>query len=392
MRAKDRGQPEGRPTAQVQCKVAAAGTFFLINKLVLENLKHRWVRTLLSATAVGVQVTMILTLVGISFGMLEDMGRRSRGAGADILIRPPGSSIIGLSTAPMPEKILDFVRKLPYVSVATGTAVYPIGGTNTVTGIDLESFTQMSGGFRYLKGGPFENPDDVIVDEHWARQSRLKAGSRVTFMNREWRVSGIVEPGKLARIFVPLKVVQELSANTGKLTMILVKLDSQESLDRAIVELKKELPGYQIYSIEEFVSQISVNNVPGLKAFIYVIIGISIVVGFLVVFLSMYTAVLERTREIGILKALGATPGLILGILVRETIILAFIGSVAGIGLTYGTRWAIMNYVPGSLTQIIVVSWWPVAAAVALTGSLLGALYPGWKAARQDAIEALAYE
>lgn len=364
----------------------------MINKLVLENLKHRWVRTLLSATAVGVQVTMILTLVGISFGMLEDMGRRSRGAGADILIRPPGSSIIGLSTAPMPEKILDFVRKLPYVSVATGTAVYPIGGTNTVTGIDLESFTQMSGGFRYLKGGPFENPDDVIVDEHWARQSRLKAGSRVTFMNREWRVSGIVEPGKLARIFVPLKVVQELSANTGKLTMILVKLDSQESLDRAIVELKKELPGYQIYSIEEFVSQISVNNVPGLKAFIYVIIGISIVVGFLVVFLSMYTAVLERTREIGILKALGATPGLILGILVRETIILAFIGSVAGIGLTYGTRWAIMNYVPGSLTQIIVVSWWPVAAAVALTGSLLGALYPGWKAARQDAIEALAYE
>jgi putative ABC transport system permease protein len=174
--------------------------------------------------------------------------------------------------------------------------------------------------------------------------------------------------------------------------MILVKLDPAASLDVAVGNLKKELPGYQIYSIEEFVSQISVNNVPGLKAFIYLIIGISIIVGFLVVFLSMYTAVLERTREIGILKAMGATPGLILGILVRETVILALIGSAAGILLTYGTRWAVMNYVPGSLTQIIVPSWWPAAAGVALVGSLLGSLYPGWKAARQDAIEALAYE
>lgn len=364
----------------------------MINKLVFENLKHRWVRTLLSATAVGVQVTMILTLVGVSLGMLEDMGRRSRGAGADILIRPPGSSIIGLTSAPIPEKILDFVRALPHVAVATGTAVYPIGGVNSVTGVDLAEFSRMSGGFRYLKGGPFRAPGDVIVDEYWARQNKLDVGSPMRFMNRSWRVCGIVEPGKLARIFVPLKILQELSANTGKLTMVYVKLDEPQNLNAAMAALKKALPDYQIYSIEEFVSQISVNNVPGLKTFISVVIGISILVGFLVVFLSMYTAVLERTREIGILKSLGATPGMIVGILVRETVLLALIGSAAGILLSFATRWAIMNYVPGSLNQVIVPQWWPIAAAVALAGSLLGALYPGWKAATQDAIEALSYE
>lgn len=364
----------------------------MINKLVFENLKHRWVRTLLSATAVGVQVTMILTLVGVSLGMLEDMGRRSRGAGADILIRPPGSSIIGLTSAPIPEKILDFVRALPHVAVATGTAVYPIGGVNSVTGVDLAEFSRMSGGFRYLKGGPFRAPDDVIVDEYWAKQNKLDVGSPMRFMNRSWRVCGIVEPGKLARIFVPLKILQELSANTGKLTMVYVKLDDPQNLNAAMAALKKALPDYQIYSIEEFVSQISVNNVPGLKTFISVVIGISILVGFLVVFLSMYTAVLERTREIGILKSLGATPGMIVGILVRETVLLALIGSAAGILLSFATRWAIMNYVPGSLNQVIVPQWWPIAAAVALAGSLLGALYPGWKAATQDAIEALSYE
>lgn len=364
----------------------------MINKLVLENLKHRWIRTLLSAMAVGVQVTMILTLVGLSFGMIDDFTERSRGVGADILIRPPGSSIIGMTASPIPEKLLDFVRTIPHVALATGTTVHPIGGTNTVTGIDLENFSKMSGGFRYLEGGPFQGPDDVIVDAYWAKQQKLHAGSSTTFMNHTWNVSGIVEPGKLARMFLPIRRLQDLSANTGKLSMIYVKLDNQSNLGVTMDAVKKALPDYQIYSIEEFVSLVSIDNVPALKPFIYVVIGVSVIVGFLVVFLSMYTAVLERTREIGILKALGATPNTILGILVRETVILSVIGTIAGILFSFGTRWAIMNYVPGSLTQIIVPTWWPISALVSLAGSLLGALYPGWKAARQDAIEALSYE
>src|ERR1035438_5547540 len=75
-----------------------------------------------------------------------------------------------------------------------------------------------------------------------------------------------------------------------------------------------------------------------IQNFTKVVIGIAVVVGFLVVFLSMYTAVLERTREIGILKALGASPGYVLGILLRETVLLAVIGSIAGILMTYGVE------------------------------------------------------
>ena len=60
----------------------------MINKLVLENLKHRPVRTMLSISAIAIEVTMILTLVGLSRGMLDESARRARGVGADIWIRP----------------------------------------------------------------------------------------------------------------------------------------------------------------------------------------------------------------------------------------------------------------------------------------------------------------
>jgi len=364
----------------------------LINKLVVQNLKHRPVRTLLSVLAIGVEVTMMLTLVGLSQGMLEDSARRARGVGADIIVRSPGTSVISLSSASMPQKILDFFARQPHVRMTTGTVVYPVGGINTVTGIDLDEFNRMSGGFKYLKGGPFERPDDIIVDEFYAAQNKLSTGSTVKLLNHDWRVCGIVEAGKLARIVIPRAKLQDLVGATGKLSQIFLKLDNPSSTDQVLASLKKQLPDYPMYSIEELVSLYSVSSVPGLSAFIGVIIGLSIVVGFLVVFLAMYTAVLERTREVGILKALGASPAYVLNIIFRETALLAVAGSVVGIVLAYGTRWAIMTLIPASLTQKIVPRWWPIAGGIAIVGALLGSMYPAWKAARQDAIEALSYE
>ncbi len=364
----------------------------MINKLVIENLKYRPMRTALSVVAVGLEVTMILSLVGLCQGMLEDSARRARGVGADIWVRPGGSSVISFSAPSIPQKMTVFLERQPHVEVVTGNLVHPIGGVDTVTGIDLAAFKRMNGGFRYLAGGPFERGGDILVDEYYARQRNLALGSPLRILNRDWRVCGIVEPGKLARLIVPLDVLQELTANTGKLSQIFVKLDRPEELQPVIASLKAQLPNYQIYSIEEFTSLFTVENVPGLRAFISIVIGLAVVVGFLVVFLSMYTAVLERTREIGILKALGASPAYVLRIIVRETALLAVTGSLVGVGLSYVTRWVILAVVPASLSQVIVFGWWPIAAGIALGGALLGSAYPGWRAARQDPIEALAYE
>lgn len=365
----------------------------MINKLVFENLKHRWVRTVLSAIVIGVQVTTILTLVGLSQGMLQDSARRARGVGAEILLRPEGASSFTLASAQINEKFVNLVSKQPHVQIALGTVIAQIFGLTTMAGVDLDKFVMMSGGFKYLEGGPPTTPDDILVDDYYQRESKVKAGQTIKLLNHDWRVAGVVEEGKLSHLIASEDRLQELTGNRGRVTQIWVKVDNPSNTQMVISQLNQLLKGdLHAISINELTSLYSVNSLPPLKAFINIVIGLSIIVGFLVVFLSMYTAVLERTREIGVLKALGAKPATIVDILVRETIVLALAGSAIGILLTFGAKGLIMTLVPASIQVVDVPDWWPTAAAIAIVGALLGAIYPGMKAAKQDAIEALAYD
>ncbi len=255
-----------------------------------------------------------------------------------------------------------------------------------------------TGGFKFLEGGPLVNDDDIIVDEFYAKQKKIHPGDHLTLINHSWRVAGVFESGKLARILVKLDVLQRLTGSEGHISAVYLKLKDPAQADAFVDRLKHELnpedpdKGYQIYTVDSFTSQLSLNSVAMLKDFIYVVIGIASIVGFIVVFMAMYTAVLERTREIGILKAVGAGPGYILNILFRETIMLAVIGTATGIVLTYGTQWLMLHAVPASLVQETVYKWWPIAAAIAIFGALLGTIVPAMRAVKQDATEALSYE
>jgi putative ABC transport system permease protein len=364
----------------------------LLNKLVLSNLAHRPVRTILSVLAIAIEVTMILTLVGVSYGTLHSAARRAEGVGADIAIRPVGSSIMSLSSAPMSDRLPGVLSTDPHIALATGIMVQPLAGFDSITGLNLDEFNKMSGGFHYLQGGPFAQDSDVLVDEYYAREKHLHVGDTLQLINHTWRVAGIYEGGKLARICVKLSALQEYTGNPHKISQVYLKLDDKNQIHPVLDALKLKLPGYQIYSMEELVSMLSVSNVGMLKNFINVVIGIAGIVGFIVVFMAMYTAVLERTREIGILKSVGSSSSLILGLLFRETIVLALVGTVLGILLTYGTQWLMQDVVPNSLTQETVYAWWPISAAIAIIGALLGTVVPGIKAVQQDATEALSYE
>jgi putative ABC transport system permease protein len=262
-----------------------------------------------------------------------------------------------------------------------------------VNGVDLDRFTKMSGGFNYLEGGPFQGPDDVIIDRFYAEQRKKHAGDTLELLNRPWHISGIFEGGKLAHVLVPVKTLQELDQVGTKYSQVLLKLDNPANTNAVVEDLQKKLPDYPIISMDEVTTQIQASvNKQGLSAFIAVIVGIGVVIGFAVVCLSMYMAVLQRTREIGILKSLGGSKGFILAIILTEALMLGAGGTALGILMSFGARQIIEALQPASFQMEIVYSWWPRVLGITVAAALLGALYPGLTAAAHDPIEALAYE
>jgi putative ABC transport system permease protein len=347
---------------------------------------------MLSILLIAGPVTMILTLIGMSHGFVDESKKRYAGVGADILLRSPNSSLMGFSSAALPAKVVEKLAGEPHVAQATGIVVQPTAGFDSIQGIDIAAFNKMSGGFTFVEGHSFQAPNDILLDTYEATQRHVHADATIKVLNHDWHVAGIVEPGKLGHQFVQLSVLQDLLSEPGKLTQIYIKLDDKSSTDQVMAYLRRKYDGYPIFSMQELQTLLSVDSIPMVSTFINVVIGIGIVFGFGVVSLSMYMAVLQRTREIGILKSLGATKALVMELILAEAFILGLGGTIVGILLSFVSRAVMQAVAPASFPQAIVPDWWPIAGAIAMGAALLGALYPGMMAVRQDPIEALAYE
>jgi putative ABC transport system permease protein len=364
-------------------------------KMVVSNLLHRPARTIISILAIALEVGMVMLVVGMTTGMLNETSRRIEGVGADILVQPPNSSfLLGVTNAPMPIKIGDYLQeKVPHIlHVAPVLLQFNIGGgINIIYGIDIEQFNQVSGGFVYHSGGPFVRPDDIIVDDLYAKANRLTVGKTLNLLNHTFHICGIVEHGKGARLFIPIKTAEEMAGTEDKASIIFIKCTDPGYIEDVVNNIHQVLPKYEVRSIPDFMSQYTSNNLPTLNTFITAMISVAIGIGFLVIFLSMYTTITERTREIGILKSLGASKAYIMEVILREAAILCLVGIVAGEVGTVVVRRMFETYFP-TLYILLTPQWGLYAALLALAGTLLGAAYPALRAASLDPVDALAYE
>jgi putative ABC transport system permease protein len=236
-----------------------------------------------------------------------------------------------------------------------------------------------------------QDPNDILIDDVYSRSKKVKVDQTLHILEHDFHVAGIVEHGKGARLFVLMPTLQEMAGARDKASIFYVKCDRPDHTPAVADEIRDLLPKYEVRPLKDFLTLMTSSNLPGLAAFINVMIGIAVAIGFLVIFLSMYTTIIERTREIGVLKSLGASKSYIVQIVLSETTLLCFAGVIGGVGLSYLMRAIFIRLFP-SLTILITPGWIARAGLIAILGGLLGASYPAWMASRKDPVEALSYE
>jgi putative ABC transport system permease protein len=360
-------------------------------QLVWSNLKVRPIRTGLCVVAVAIQVVLILLIVGMIHGVVAEWGQRVEGVGADVLVRPPNSSVFfAFSTAMMQQSDESKIAAVPEVKqVAPVLVLMDTHTMDIIYGIDYSSFNALGRGFLFEQGGPFRGPNDVIVDDIKAKTHNYHVGETIEILGRRFTICGIAASGRGARLFIQLPIAQEITGADHRVSMFYVRSAGQTEATRQA--LLAVLPNYRILSMNEYLTLMNSSSLPELRPFVNSMVGLGVSISFLVVCLAMYTVVLERTREIGILKSLGASRAHVVQLILGETALMAIIGILLGLGVAGITDLVLRKTLP-SLPIEISFFWILTSIGLALAATALGALYPAYRAARFDPVDALAYE
>jgi len=365
--------------------------------LAAANVMHRKTRTAVSVLAVGMEVAMVMVLVGLANGTLDDIADRLQNVGADVLFQPPDASLIlGATSAVMPTRYADVMKQIDGVTEVTPVLNWLVarirGESRAVNlwAVDYPSFSAISGGLDIVEGRALSEPNDLVMDTVLAGATGVRVGERLSMLNREFTVAGICRAGAGGRLYARIQDIQEAIGTPGKASFFLVKGRSALEAEALARALEARFKGHKITPVAQ-VSKVMQENAVGLEQFKEALTGMAVVISFLVVLLAMYTTIIERTREIGILRAIGASQTKVVRLVIGESFLICLAGVVLGVLLAVAGRWLLPQMFP-TLSVQLTREWAVIAAALGLSGGLLGSLYPALKAARMDPVQALNFE
>ena len=402
--------------------------------LPLANLMHHKLRSLLSALGIGMGICMLVTLSGLARGSLFEVAERLESVDADLIVLPrgwgenaadkSGSALSDKYAARILEKHADLVAE------AVPVFVWPLrlaGQDHRAAGVDPNQWHVLTGGKRLVEGRLFDpngrfarwldrqlltpadseadtveigpeqlaHPDhnglELVIDSRLAGAGGFRVGQTVHSAGHDWRIVGIVPAGVMTRVFLPRRTAQFLfgSGDITKSTMIFLKLRAGVDIGPAARKIHKTIR-HDVVPLSRYRGML-VEKFGILFVYVDMVNAVALVIAFLFIMITLYTMVLQRTREIAILKSCGATNGFILRQVLTESLLLTGAGTAVGIALSFAASWAIEAGRP-LLTVTITWEWIGIAVAAAAAGALLSGLYPAWRAVRVDVLEALTLE
>ncbi|MDQ3322602.1 MAG: ABC transporter permease [Acidobacteriota bacterium] len=367
-----------------------------MNNLVFSNMLHRPARTAVSVLGIAVGVLLIVFTVGLANGTLREQAKREANVGAEIMLCASNClGVTGSASLSLPVSLTDDIKSVEGVETAV-----PIGqnsvsaadnntGSRIIEGINFDEYASVAG-LRIVEGREFSGGGgEVITDTAFQNQKKSKIGDIIKLYDRDFTIVGTYEPAAGARIKLPLGEMQAQLGGEGKASAFLVKVGQAADSEQVARNLQAKFPDNRVILTRD-IEELYMAGIPALNVFLNVIIGVAAVISALVVLLTMYTTVTERTRQIGIMKSLGMSNRAIAWIVTQEALLITFCGIVGGILLTIILRFLLTRVTTLEVELSPLV--WTITLIVGLVGGALGALYPALRAARLDAVEALSYE
>jgi len=364
-----------------------------MDNMIAANIRQRPVRTIVSVAGIALGVCLVMLFTGLATGMSNDLQRRNSNLRAEIIFTRPGSMQWSSSSTNLSTKYVELLKAIEGVADAVPVAAHIYQddkgfGLERVDGVDWEPFARMNA-LSLVEGRAPQARDEVVIDEVKAHNNDYKVGSVIKlFGKRQYKVTGIYSPESGARTKMSLAAMQDALEAPDKCTYIMIKV--READDVAVAKrIDAALPGNKVQFTRDVFKSIE-SNIPALGVFLRTLVVLAAIVSTLVVLLAMYTTITERTREIGILKALGASRGYIVGVIEKEALLISVLGLVIGFLLSLVAGFVIHRAY--GLFFEFTWKWALTAAAIGMLGGALGALYPAIRASNLDPVNALAYD
>ncbi len=378
---------------------------FQFISVVLKELRRHRTRSALTISGVALSVCVLVSLLGLGTGYRTSLIHSIDRLGYHVLVTSKGcpyeAATLLMQGGVIPMYMDEAIHReiLRDADVATTTRLFlgslPVHreGFSLITGIE-NSFLEMKPWLTFQRGEWFNESatDEVILGYSVAAYYRKNIGDDFPLkgLGQTFRVRGIFDRSGTqddGTIFVPLGVAQHLFDKKEKLTGIGVKLKDLSRID-GFSERVFEIPSVQVITMAQ-VQRTLLDLLGTARFFIGTVAIVAVAIAVLGVMNTMLIAVFERTREIGVMRAIGASRGDIFALICAEALTICTIGGIAGGGIAVlGSRLAseavraILPFAPpGALVQIDGILLIGGIAMAAGMGILAGTI-PGWRASR----------
>jgi len=366
--------------------------------LVARNLARHRSRSALTLLGISLGITTVVALGVVTAGLKETANAMTRAGGADFMVAQEGSA--DLSFSRVPEETVADIEAQPGVASARGIFLHIVKvGSNPFfmlmgeTPADLAAQApDLIAGRLLLPGAP----DEVVLGSKAASDLGVGVGDDVEIADARFRVVGIFSGGgtwERAGGYAPLARVQELARSDGAVTIVYVNLEPGADPTEAARAIETAVPDVVVVTGSGDYAQVD-QGFTFLDAANRAISFLAVLIGGIGVTNTMVMSIFERTREIGVLRAVGWSGPRVVRVIITESVLLCILAAAVGSGL--GVLAAIgvtrMPAVAGFLVPAYPVDIFVRAVIVALVVGLVGAAYPAVRAARLTPMDALRYE